>query len=195
MIVRNFLSIMFFCAFAISAMAQDIEWKTIDTEINSFEVPSDWRNSFHEEPGNVYKKMKIEKKGISDWMIAWCKIQSSQNFSWDDFQEVKVSVMSRLDGQKLSWKTMRKLRGTPEQPATKQLFEKENEICYKCVYDAKDMNGKSRSWTNIIYYREENNQVHRMEISTTTRNYKKIEGLEAAYMHMIKSLKVKEFDM
>lgn len=128
-------------------------------------------------------------------MIAWCKIQSSQNFSWDDFQEVKVSVMSRLDGQKLSWKTMRKLRGTPEQPATKQLFEKENEICYKCVYDAKDMNGKSRSWTNIIYYREENNQVHRMEISTTTRNYKKIEGLEAAYMHMIKSLKVKEFDM
>ena len=34
-----------------------------------------------------------------------------------------------------------------------------------------------------------------MEISTTTRNYKKIEGLEAVYMHMIKSLKVKEFDM
>lgn len=141
MIVRNFLSIMFFCAFAISAMAQDIEWKTVDTEINSFEVPSDWRNSFHEEPGNEKTKRNS---------------------------------------------------GTA---SNETAFEKENEICYKCVYDAKDMNGKSRSWTNIIYYREENNQVHRMEISTTTRNYKKIEGLEAAYMHMIKSLKVKEFDM
>lgn len=195
MIVRNILSILCFYTFAMGAMAQDVEWKTIDTEINSFEVPSDWRNSFHEEPGNVYKKIKIEKKGISDWMIAWCKAQSSQDFSWDDFQEVKVSVMSRLNGQKLSWKAMRKLRGTPEQPVTEQLFEKENEVCYKCVYDAKDMNGKVRNWTDIIYYKEVNNQVHRMEISTVTRNYKKIKGLESAYMHMIKSLKVKDFDM
>lgn len=37
-------------------MAQDVEWKTVDTEINSFEVPSDWINSFYEEPGTEYKK-------------------------------------------------------------------------------------------------------------------------------------------
>ena len=86
------IALLFFL-FCSGVMAQEEGWKVVDTEINSFEVPSDWRNSFHEEPGNVYKKMKIEKKGISDWMIAWCKIQSSQNFSWDDFQEVKVSVM------------------------------------------------------------------------------------------------------
>ena len=60
---------------------------------------------------------------------------------------------------------------------------------------AKDMSGKVDSWTSFIYYREENNQVHRMEYKTITRNLKKNKGLEDEVMHIIKSLKVKENDM
>lgn len=136
-----------------------------------------------------------EKYGFRSWIIAWKKKAPEGKSSWKDFQEVMVSVMSRLDGNKLAWKAMRKLRGTPEQQPTKQLFETENEICYKCVYDAKDMSGKVDSWTSFIYYREENNQVHRMEYKTITRNLKKNKGLEDEVMHIIKSLKVKENDM
>ena len=54
-------------------MAQDVEWKTVDTEINSFEVPSDWINSFYEEPGTEYKKKVSEKYGFRSWIIAWKK--------------------------------------------------------------------------------------------------------------------------
>ena len=193
---RIILFILFLGAFVMGTMAQDIEWKTVDTEINSFEVPSDWINSFYEEPGNEYKKKVSEKYGFRSWIIAWRKKTLEAKLkSWDEFQEVTVSVMSKLDGKKLDWKTMKKLRGTSEKPATKQLFETENEICYKCVYDSEDMNGKVYNWTNVIYYREVNNQVHRIEFSTTTRNFKKIKGLEADVMRIFKSLKVKENDM
>ena len=190
-----FLCTLLFCLSWMGAMAQDVEWKTVDTEINSFEVPSDWVNSFYEEPGTEYKKKVSEKYGFRSWIIAWKKKAPEGKSSWKDFQEVMVSVMSRLDGNKLAWKAMRKLRGPPEQQPTKQLFETENEICYKCVYDAKDMSGKVDSWTSFIYYREENNQVHRMEYKTITRNLKKNKGLEDEVMHIIKSLKVKENDM
>ena len=179
----------------IGMMAQEEGWKVVDTEINSFEVPSDWINSFYEEPGNEYKKKVSEKYGFRSWIIAWRKKTLEAKLkSWDEFQEMRVSVMSRLDGEKLGWKTMRKLRGTSEEPATKQLFETENEICYECVYDSEGMDGKIRKWINVIYYREENNQVHRMEFSTTARTFKK-EGLEETCMRIIKSLKVKENDM
>lgn len=189
------IALLFFL-FCGGVMAQEEGWKVVDTEINSFEVPSDWINSFYEEPGNEYKKKVSEKYGFRSWIIAWRKKTLEAKLkSWDEFQEVTVSVMSRLDGKKLDWKTMKKLRGTSEKPATKQLFETENEICYKCVYDSEDMNGKVYNWTNVIYYREVNNQVHRIEFSTTTRNFKKIKGLEADVMRIFKSLKVKENDM
>lgn len=189
------IALLFFL-FCGGVMAQEEGWKVVDTEINSFEVPSDWINSFYEEPGNEYKKKVSEKYGFRSWIIAWRKKTLEAKLkSWNEFQEVTVSVMSRLDGKKLDWKTMRKLRGTSEKPATKQLFETENEICYKCVYDSEDMNGKVYNWTNVIYYREVNNQVHRIEFSTTTRNFKKIKGLEADVMRIFKSLKVKENDM
>lgn len=189
------IALLFFL-FCGGVMAQEEGWKVVDTEINSFEVPSDWINSFYEEPGNEYKKKVSEKYGFRSWIIAWRKKTLEAKLkSWNEFQEVTVSVMSRLDGKKLDWKTMKKLRGTSEKPATKQLFETENEICYKCVYDSEDMNGKVYNWTNVIYYREVNNQVHRIEFSTTTRNFKKIKGLEADVMRIFKSLKVKENDM
>lgn len=189
------IALLFFL-FCGGVMAQEEGWKVVDTEINSFEVPSDWINSFYEEPGNEYKKKVSEKYGFRSWIIAWRKKTLEAKLkSWDEFQEVTVSVMSKLDGKKLDWKTMKKLRGTSEKPATKQLFETENEICYKCVYDSEDMNGKVYNWTNVIYYREVNNQVHRIEFSTTTRNFKKIKGLEADVMRIFKSLKVKENDM
>lgn len=197
MFMKRFLGIaLLFFLFCGGVMAQEEGWKVVDTEINSFEVPSDWINSFYEEPGNEYKKKVSEKYGFRSWIIAWRKKTLEAKLkSWDEFQEVTVSVMSRLDGKKLDWKTMKKLRGTSEKPATKQLFETENEICYKCVYDSEDMNGKVYNWTNVIYYREVNNQVHRIEFSTTTRNFKKIKGLEADVMRIFKSLKVKENDM
>lgn len=189
-----FLCTLLFCLSWMGAMAQDVEWKTVDTEINSFEVPSDWVNSFYEEPGTEYKKKVSEKYGFRSWIIAWKKQHSIEKFSWYDSQEVTVAVMSRLDGKKLNWKSMRKLRGTSEKPVTKQLFETETEVCYKCVFDSEDMNGKVYNWTTIIYYREINNQVHRMEFSASTRAFKK-EGLEETSMRIIKSLKVKENDM
>ena len=193
---RFWVIALLFFLFCGGVMAQEEGWKVVDTEINSFEVPSDWINSFYEEPGNEYKKKVSEKYGFRSWIIAWRKKTLEAKLkSWDEFQEVTVSVMSRLDGKKLDWKTMKKLRGTSEKPATKQLFETENEICYKCVYDSEDMNGKVYNWTNVIYYREVNNQVHRIEFSTTTRNFKKIKGLEADVMRIFKSLKVKENDM
>ena len=193
--MKRFLgTTLFFFLFCVEVMAQEEGWKVVDTEINSFEVPSDWINSFYEEPGNEYKKKVSEKYGFRSWIIAWKKQHSLKKFSWDDFQEMRVSVMSRLDGKKLDWKTMRKLRGTGERAATKQLFETENEICYECVYDAELMSGEIKKWINVIYYREENNQVHRMEFSTTARTFKK-EGLEETCMRIIKSLKVKENDM
>ena len=193
---RFWVIALLFFLFCGGVMAQEEGWKVVDTEINSFEVPSDWINSFYEEPGNEYKKKVSEKYGFRSWIIAWRKKTLEAKLkSWNEFQEVTVSVMSRLDGKKLDWKTMRKLRGTSEKPATKQLFETENEICYKCVYDSEDMNGKVYNWTNVIYYREVNNQVHRIEFSTTTRNFKKIKGLEADVMRIFKSLKVKENDM
>lgn len=197
MFMKRFWGIaLLFFLFCGGVMAQEEGWKVVDTEINSFEVPSDWINSFYEEPGNEYKKKVSEKYGFRSWIIAWRKKTLEAKLkSWDEFQEVTVSVMSRLDGKKLDWKTMKKLRGTSEKPATKQLFETENEICYKCVYDSEDMNGKVYNWTNVIYYREVNNQVHRIEFSTTTRNFKKIKGLEADVMRIFKSLKVKENDM
>ena len=197
MFMKRFWGIaLLFFLFCGGVMAQEEGWKVVDTEINSFEVPSDWINSFYEEPGNEYKKKVSEKYGFRSWIIAWRKKTLEAKLkSWDEFQEVTVSVMSKLDGKKLDWKTMKKLRGTSEKPATKQLFETENEICYKCVYDSEDMNGKVYNWTNVIYYREVNNQVHRIEISTTTRNFKKIKGLEADVMRIFKSLKVKENDM
>lgn len=197
MFMKRFWGIaLLFFLFCGGVMAQEEGWKVVDTEINSFEVPSDWINSFYEEPGNEYKKKVSEKYGFRSWIIAWRKKTLEAKLkSWNEFQEVTVSVMSRLDGKKLDWKTMRKLRGTSEKPATKQLFETENEICYKCVYDSEDMNGKVYNWTNVIYYREVNNQVHRIEFSTTTRNFKKIKGLEADVMRIFKSLKVKENDM
>ena len=197
MFMKRFWGIaLLFFLFCGGVMAQEEGWKVVDTEINSFEVPSDWINSFYEEPGNEYKKKVSEKYGFRSWIIAWRKKTLEAKLkSWNEFQEVTVSVMSRLDGKKLDWKTMKKLRGTSEKPATKQLFETENEICYKCVYDSEDMNGKVYNWTNVIYYREVNNQVHRIEFSTTTRNFKKIKGLEADVMHIFKSLKVKENDM
>lgn len=193
---RFWVIALLFFLFCGGVMAQEEGWKVVDTEINSFEVPSDWINSFYEEPGNEYKKKVSEKYGFRSWIIAWRKKTLEAKLkSWNEFQEVTVSVMSRLDGKKLDWKTMKKLRGTSEKPATKQLFETENEICYKCVYDSEDMNGKVYNWTNVIYYREVNNQVHRIEFSTTTRNFKKIKGLEADVMRIFKSLKVKENDM
>ena len=197
MFMKRFWGIaLLFFLFCGGVMAQEEGWKVVDTEINSFEVPSDWINSFYEEPGNEYKKKVSEKYGFRSWIIAWRKKTLEAKLkSWDEFQEVTVSVMSRLDGKKLDWKTMKKLRGTSEKPATKQLFETENEICYKCVYDSEDMNGKVYNWTNVIYYREVNNQVHRIEFSTTTRNFKKSKGLEADVMRIFKSLKVKENDM
>ena len=197
MFMKRFWGItLLFFLFCGGVMAQEEGWKVVDTEINSFEVPSDWINSFYEEPGNEYKKKVSEKYGFRSWIIAWRKKTLEAKLkSWDEFQEVTVSVMSKLDGKKLDWKTMKKLRGTSEKPATKQLFETENEICYKCVYDSEDMNGKVYNWTNVIYYREVNNQVHRIEFSTTTRNFKKIKGLEADVMRIFKSLKVKENDM
>lgn len=197
MFMKRFWGIaLLFFLFCGGVMAQEEGWKVVDTEINSFEVPSDWINSFYEEPGNEYKKKVSEKYGFRSWIIAWRKKTLEAKLkSWNEFQEVTVSVMSRLDGKKLDWKTMKKLRGTSEKPATKQLFETENEICYKCVYDSEDMNGKVYNWTNVIYYREVNNQVHRIEFSTTTRNFKKIKGLEADVMRIFKSLKVKENDM
>ena len=189
-----FLCTLLFCLSWMGAMAQDVEWKTVDTEINSFEVPADWINSFYEEPGNEYKMKVSEKYVFRSWIIAWKKQHSIEKFSWYDSQEVTVAVMSRLDGKKLNWKSMRKLRGTSEKPVTKQLFETETEVCYKCVFDSEDMNGKVYNWTTIIYYREINNQVHRMEFSASTRAFKK-EGLEETSMRIIKSLKVKENDM
>lgn len=197
MFMKRFWGIaLLFFLFCGGVMAQEEGWKVVDTEINSFEVPSDWINSFYEEPGNEYKKKVSEKYGFRSWIIAWRKKTLEAKLkSWNEFQEVTVSVMSKLDGKKLDWKTMKKLRGTSEKPATKQLFETENEICYKCVYDSEDMNGKVYNWTNVIYYREVNNQVHRIEFSTTTRNFKKIKGLEADVMRIFKSLKVKENDM
>ena len=197
MFMKRFWGIaLLFFLFCGGVMAQEEGWKVVDTEINSFEVPSDWINSFYEEPGNEYKKKVSEKYGFRSWIIAWRKKTLEAKLkSWNEFQEVTVSVMSRLDGKKLDWKTMKKLRGTSEKPATKQLFETENEICYKCVYDSEDMNGKVYNWTNVIYYREVNNQVHGIEFSTTTRNFKKIKGLEADVMRIFKSLKVKENDM
>lgn len=195
MMKNKVLCILFFCLLSAGAMAQETKWKVVDTEINSFEIPTDWINSRYEEPGTEYIKFDLGKEGIRYWTIYWKKQESSGNYSWNSFQEVNVSVMSRLDGKKLNWETMRKLRGQPEKPATKQLFETENEICYKCVYDAEDMHGKVNKWVEYIYYREENNQVHRMGFSATARNFKKNKGLVSDVMHIFKSLKVKENDM
>ena len=187
------LCLFFVC---IGMMAQEEGWKVIDTEINSFELPSDWINSRYEEPGTEYIKFDTEREGIRYWTISWKKKPPFVDYtSWDHFIEVTVCVVSRLDGKKLGWKSMRKLRGVPEHPITKQLFETENEVCYKCVYDSEDMSGRIIRWTQYIYYREENNQVHRMQFSTPARNFKKDKGLEADVMRIFKSLKVKENDM
>ena len=72
MFMKRFLGIaLLFFLFCGGVMAQEEGWKVVDTEINSFEVPSDWINSFYEEPGNEYKKKVSEKYGFRSWIIAW----------------------------------------------------------------------------------------------------------------------------
>lgn len=182
-----------FCLSVWQVSAQEEGWKVVDTEISSFEVPSDWINSRYEEPGNEYNKLITGNS--HHWFLEWkTKQPLGDDFSWDDFQEISLEIMSKMDGKKLDWKTMRKMRRTGERPSTKRLFETEKEVCYECIYDGKDMNGEVRSWTNVIYYKEENNQVHRMEFTATTHTFKK-KGVKDTCMRIIKSLRVKYFDM
>lgn len=187
--IRKFVFGVLFYMSPFWMVAQNVNWKTIDTQVNSFEVPLDWRNSDKDLAENEFYKRTTS--GYWIWTMVF-KNQYKVNNHFRDAQQFAVEVVARADGRNLSIKEAQNVLCESKKTTKTDLFESENEICYKYIYDAPDMSGKLFNWTRIHYYREYNGQVHSLVFLTQTHNMTKIPNLEERFLHIVKSYKIKD---
>ena len=168
-----------------SALAQEQGWKHIDSEYYSFDVPEGWQPYFSTNDGVTLSKRVVD--GIVYSSLAW----KNDAQSFNEYEDVKIQSVENENGENLSLKEGKKLLHSKDRPKTKTLFKSENEICFKSVYESKNMFGNMESWTSYYYYRYDGKRYYEVSCSSQSERYKVEKDLEERYLHIIRSFKLK----
>ena len=185
MIVRFLLILSSLLGVVTCAFAQNQEWKHIDSEYYSFDIPEKWIPYFRDMDGVTLDKRTVD--GIVYSSLAWRN--SIQTFEEDEC--VQIQSVEKENGENISLKEGKKLIYDKNRPRTKTYLKSENEICFKSVYETKDMFGNMQSRTTLYYYVYDGKRYHRVRCSSLSDRYKAEKDLEERYLRIIRSFKLK----
>lgn len=185
MIIRILLFFSLLFGVSTSALAQEQGWKHIDSEYYSFDVPEGWQPYFSTNDGVTLSKRTVN--GIVYAALAW--MNGAQSF--DEYEDVKIQSVEKKNGENLSLKEGKKLIYRKDRPTTKTYFKSEDEICFKSVYEGKNMFGNMESWTSFYYYKYDGKRYYEVSCSSPSESYKVEKDLEERYLHIIQSFKLK----
>lgn len=185
MIGERILIISFLLAISVCAFAQNQGWKHIDSEYYSLEIPESWISYTNNMDGVTLSKRTVN--GIVYAVLAW--MNGAQTF--DEYEDVQIQSVEKKNGENLSLKEGKKLIYRKDRPRAKTYFKSDDEICFKSVYDGKDMFGNSASWTTIYYYKYDGKRYHEVCCSSLSNRFKSEKDLEDRYLRLIRSFKLK----
>ena len=185
MIGERILIISFLLAISVCAFAQNQGWKHIDSEYYSLEIPESWISYTNNMDGVTLSKRTVN--GIVYAVLAW--MNGAQTF--DEYEYVQSQSVEKKNGENLSLKEGKKLIYRKDRPRAKTYFKSDDEICFKSVYDGKDMFGNSASWTTIYYYKYDGKRYHEVCCSSLSNRFKSEKDLEDRYLRLIRSFKLK----
>ena len=96
-----------FCFSVWQVLAQEEEWKVVDADLCSFEVPDDWVHEIIcEAPGNKFLPPRAGKHysvRLLQWRNEYTKNAPKDN-PFANMQDVIIQVYERLDGKYFPWK-------------------------------------------------------------------------------------------
>ena len=185
MVGKKLLIISFLLIFSICAFAQNQEWKHIDSEYYSFDIPEKWVPYLNDWDGITLHKRTVD--GIVYSALAW--MNGARTF--EDYEDVQIESVEKENGENISLKEGKKLIYDKNRPRTKTYFKSDDEICFKSVYDTKDMFGNMQSWTAFYYYKYDGKRYHEVICSSRSDRYKAEKDLEERYLRIIRSFKLK----
>ena len=185
MIEKRTLIISFLLIVSTCVFAQNQGWKHIDSEYYSLEIPEDWILYTSNMDGVTLSKRTVN--GIVYAVLAW--MNGAQTF--DEYEDVQIQSVEKKNAENLSLKEGKKLIYRKDRPRAKTYFKSDDEICFKSVYDDKDMFGNSVSWTAVYYYKYDGKRYHEVCCSSLTNRFKSEKDLEDRYLRIIRSFKLK----
>lgn len=179
------LIISFLLTIPVSTFAQSQGWKHIDSEYYSLDIPESWVPYTNDMDGVTLSKRTVN--GIVYAVLAW--MNGAQTF--DEYECVQIQSVEKKDGENLSLKEGKKLIYKKDRPRTKTYFKSDDEICFKSVYDSKDMFGNPTYWTALYYYKYDGKRYHEIYCASRTDRFKTEKDLEDRYLRIIRSFKLK----
>ena len=185
MIGKNTLIISFLLAISVCVSAQNQGWKHIDSEYYSLDIPESWVPYLNDMDGVTLSKRTVD--GITYSVLAW----KNKYQTFDEYECVQIESVERANGENLSLKEGKKLIYDKDRPRTKTYFKSENEICFKSVFESKDMFGNPLSMTALYYYKYDGKRYHEIYCASRTARFKTEKDLEERYLRIIRSFKLK----